>query len=213
MNFAAMTHTFGALNRWDWAALATPAILAVMGVIVAVSPPKSTLYRGLWIFAFGLVATLGGLSTAYQIGKDKLENVRSQQAYCYLQPQEPSSYFPGPKWTLWEVNPNDGPIFDVRMSLFERPDRSASNADWGKMLAKRVEINPGTLAHNVYQLADQSILPGAYQVEIQTRYERFDETFEIWPNPRPDARHKWLIHLRVERSSDGKVLRETLPQY
>jgi hypothetical protein len=212
VNYSNLKEIFGTLSRWELASVLFPAVLGLMGVCMAISPPnekgpKVKLYRALWITAFSVVTALGVLSALYQIGKSRVENLRVQTGYCFLLAYEPSYLYPGPAWTLFAINPNDSPIFDVTVILFERPKLAESNLDWAKAWAKRIEIDVGTLPNNANKDTHHSILPGAYEIEIQTRYERFTETIEIWPNPDKKALHKWHGHIEVKHFPDGRLVR------
>jgi hypothetical protein len=169
--------------------------------------PRIFLHRALWLAAFAVFLALSILSAAYQIGKSKVEDVRAQNGYCFLLAQEPGYLYPGPRWTLWAVTSDEWPVFDVKMTLFERPKTGESNSDFASKWQKRIEMSLGTLPRNAYEDVHNSILPGAYQVDIQTRYNRFTETFEIWPNADKGALHKWHGHIEVRHFPDGKLVR------
>ena len=212
MNPSNLKEIFDTLSGWDLASVLAPAALGVMGWRMAIRPlneegPKVKLYRAVWITAFSVVTALSVLSALYQIGKSRAENLRAQISYCFLLAYEPSDLYPGPAWALFAENPSDSPIFDVTAILFERPKPAESNSDWAKTWAKRIEIDVGTLPRNAHKDTHHSILPGAYQIDIQTRYERFTETIEIWPNPDKNALHKWHAHTEVRHFPDGRLVR------
>jgi hypothetical protein len=191
------------------------AILAFLAAFLTISPlDKTGRHFALWKYAL-LVAFVGGgvasvLNGVWQLGKTRLENeqLMGSTGYCFLIAYEPDGiYFPGPKWTLMAHNPNDGPLFDVRVIVFERPRFADSNSDWAEKWKGRMEASLGTLPAAASRETNLAVSPGSYQADIETRYDKFTETFEIYPNADEKAPHKWHVRYEVRHAPDGKLLR------
>jgi len=182
-----------------------------MGAYLAVKPLKETdpriaAKRGRWLSAFALVVVLSVLFGAYNVGKPRLEEEQKHGAYCFFLAYQPDGVWKtGPKWPLHIENPNAFPIDDVMARMRESPSRQDTEEEINRKTRNVTTINIGTVRPGG-GFTDVSVLPGIYQFDIYTRYDRFIQKLTVSPDPKHSG--CWRTDYEVRRFYKDELLRK-----
>lgn len=195
----------------DWAVMVISAALGLMGAYLTVKPlqeqdPRFPHKRVAWLLGFALLVTLTVLLTAYNFGKPRLEEQERHGAYCFFLAYQPDGvYILGPKWPLRIENSNTFVIDDVMARMRQAPSRQDTEEEVQRKIRNVTTINIGTVRPDG-NFTDVYLIPGAYQFDIYTRYERFTQRLEIRPDPKHSA--GWREDYEVRRFPSGDLVRK-----